>query len=93
MNTTQTLSWLLCLLLAFVAAIMAARANYQAALTKQQFELVQQEAADQEELLGQIRDVLQQIEQHMASPAPARPAVTPDAQTNAAYEAAEQPSG
>ena len=79
MNTTQTLAWFLCLLLAFVAAIMAVRANYQAALTKQQFEVVQQEAADQQELLGQIRDVLQKIEQHMDDQAPAE---TPVAEAN-----------
>ena len=103
MNTTQTLAWIICLVLAFVAAIMAARANYQAALTERRFEQVQRVVNDRQELLEQIRDVLQRIEQHMGGQMPATEAApaeqaadaaaqaerAPDAETSATYKAAQ----
>ena len=92
MNTTQTIAWLICLVLAFTATIMAARANYQAALTEQRFDQVQRVAGDQQELLGQIRDVLQQINQHMGGQPPAVQAEAPAAETAATWQAAPEPS-
>jgi hypothetical protein len=82
MNTTQTIAWLICLLLAFFATILAVRASYQATLMERRFDQVQQVARDQKELLGQIRDVLQSIDRRMVAPPPAETPAAPRAQTS-----------
>jgi hypothetical protein len=91
MNTTQTIAWLICLLLAFFATILAVRASYQSTVMERRFEEVQQAAGEQQKLLSQIRDVLQRMEERMGGGQPAAEAPKPAAATAASSRAA-QPS-
>ncbi|KPK62621.1 MAG: hypothetical protein AMK73_05860 [Planctomycetes bacterium SM23_32] len=75
MNPTQTIAWLVCLIAAFFAAVLAVKNSYGVALLEKQYPRVQEVVAAQTELLTEIRDVLQQIEADMRAelPAPAAP--------------------
>jgi hypothetical protein len=74
MNTTQTIAWLICLMAAFFAAIVAVRNSYAIALLQRDLAAGQA----QQELLTEIRDVLRQIEAGMDEGLPTPAHVAPE---------------
>jgi hypothetical protein len=70
MNPSQLIAWLVCLVLAFGAAVLAINNGYKVALLRRQFADVQRVADEQTKLLGDIRGVLQRIERNMRSERP-----------------------
>ena len=74
MNATQMLAWLVCLIVAFFAAVLAVNAGYKLALMEKEFRQANQTVAEEAALLGEIRSVLKEIELDLRSrrtPAPA----------------------
>lgn len=74
MNASQLLAWLVCLALAFFASALAARNGWKTAVLEKQFVAVQQEAQARQDVLEEIRDVLQSIDRRMAAEDAASPA-------------------
>ncbi|MHC5034532.1 MAG: hypothetical protein ACYTFZ_05815 [Planctomycetota bacterium] len=67
MNPSQLIAWLVCLVLAFGAAVLAINNSYKVAFLRRQFADVQRIADEQTELLGDIRGILERIERNMRS--------------------------
>ena len=92
MNTSQTIAWLICLLLAFFATVLAVRSSYQATLLERRFAEVSRVADDEQALLGQIRDLLQRIEQRTGGEEPPAAASASGAEQPAAETAPTWPA-
>jgi hypothetical protein len=67
MNASQLLAWIICLALAFFASALAARNGWKTAVLEKQFAAVQETAQERQEVLEEIRDVLQSIDRQMAA--------------------------
>jgi len=83
MNPSQLLAWLICLGLAFFAAVLAVNNAYKVRLLQRSYAQARQAAEVQSELLAQIHAVLVKIEARLqGDEAPGRaqhpPAAPPD---------------
>ena len=78
MNPSQLIAWLVCLALAFFACAVSFRNGYRIALLDKEFAEVKRVAGDQEELLEDIRGLLQRIERNVRPAARAEPAAAAD---------------
>lgn len=78
MNPSQLLAWLLCLALAFFASTLAVRNGLKVALLERQFEGVRLVAQDQQDLLRDIRSLLQTIEANTRSEVPSEQVAVPE---------------
>lgn len=67
MNASQLLAWLVCLALAFFASALAARNGWKTAVLEKEFAVVQDSAEERQEVLEEIRTLLQSIDRQMAA--------------------------
>ncbi|MFO8006667.1 MAG: hypothetical protein R6V05_02930 [Candidatus Brocadiia bacterium] len=72
MNASQLLAWLVCLLIAAGAAVLAVHNSYKLAVLNRQFARVQSAAQDHTEVLTDIRDILSRMEQNQPAEAGAQ---------------------
>jgi len=79
MNATQLIAWLVCLIVAFFAAVLAVSTGYKVALLEKEFRQVRQTAAEDTALLGEIRSVLKEIEFDLRSRRASAPPAAPGA--------------
>ncbi|MHC4479488.1 MAG: hypothetical protein ACYS1C_00740 [Planctomycetota bacterium] len=80
MNPSQLIAWLICLVLASGAALLAIKNTYEVALLERQFAETQRAANDQTAVLSEIRSILREIERDLsarASPPQPRRAASP----------------
>ncbi len=65
MSRTQMLAWIICLLVAFLACVMAAKATYRTAMLERDFAAVQEAAAVHSAALDRISEVLDRLDTRM----------------------------
>ncbi|NIM70405.1 MAG: hypothetical protein GTO48_08135 [Xanthomonadales bacterium] len=70
MNASQLLAWLVCLLIAAGAAVLAVHNSYKLAVLNRRFAQVETAARDHAEVLTDIRDILTRMEASSPSEAP-----------------------
>lgn len=63
MNASQLLAWLVCLLIAAGAAVLAVHNSYKLAVLNRRFAQVETAARDHAEVLTDIRDILTRMEE------------------------------
>lgn len=61
MNASQLLAWLVCLFLAFGAAVLSVHNSFKLAALENQFERTERVATEQTVVLKELRDLLQHM--------------------------------
>jgi hypothetical protein len=67
MKASQLMAWLLCLVIAFLALLLAGRASLKTTVLEKRFAEVRQSASAQAELFKDLRDVLQRIDDRLSA--------------------------
>ncbi len=65
MSRTQMLAWIMCLLIAFMACVMAAKATYRTAMLEKDFAAVQEAAVAHSAALDRVSEILDRLDTRM----------------------------
>ena len=65
MSRTQMLAWIICLLTAFMACVMAAKATYRTAMLEKEFAAVQEAAVAQSAAIDRVSEILDRLDTRM----------------------------
>ncbi|MGD2173776.1 MAG: hypothetical protein PVJ27_00090 [Candidatus Brocadiaceae bacterium] len=67
MKLTYLIGWVICLLIAFMAAVLSVNNSVKLVVMEQRLEEVRKTANDERAVLEEIRDVLQAVEADLAA--------------------------